>query len=80
MVWAILATILCCQIPGIVAIVYAAQVSSKLLAGDYAGAVDSSNKAKIWCWVAAGLWLIGVVIYGLILVIAGVTGFSSEMR
>lgn len=58
---AILATLFCCQPFGIVAIVYAAQVSNKMTSGDYNGAVDSSQKAKTWCWVAfgAGLLLCG---------------------
>jgi hypothetical protein len=37
---------------GIVAIVNSAQVNSKLKAGDYEGALDCSNKAKKWGWVA----------------------------
>ena len=57
LVHAILATIFCCLPFGIVSIVYAAQVNSKLLAGDYAGAVDSSNKAKTWFWISFGIGL-----------------------
>src|SRR5258708_7411217 len=54
---AILATICCCLPFGIPAIVFAAQVNSKLAAGDVAGAQESSRKAKMWCWIAlaAGL-------------------------
>lgn len=55
---AILVTVFCCQPLGIVAIVYAAQVNSKLTAGDYVGAADSSAKARIWCWVAFGAPLV----------------------
>jgi len=55
---AILTTIFCCLPFGIVAIVYAAQVNSKLQAGDYNGAVHSSRNAKIWSWVSFGLGLI----------------------
>ena len=52
LVWAILCTICCCVPLGIVAIVYAAQVNSKIAAGDVSGARDASDKAKIWCIVA----------------------------
>ena len=48
LVQAILVTLFCCLPFGIVSIVYAAQVNSKLAAGDYAGALDSSQKAKTW--------------------------------
>ncbi|HET9671996.1 MAG TPA: CD225/dispanin family protein [Actinomycetota bacterium] len=64
LVWAILVTLFCFLPTGIVAIVYSSQVSSKLAAGDYAGAVQSSNKAKTWSIVSA---VIGVVfILGLV--------------
>jgi hypothetical protein len=60
---AILVTIFCCLPFGIVAIVYAAQVNTKLQAGDYAGAADASKKAKTYSWVAFGLGLAGTLIY-----------------
>ena len=44
---AILVTLCCCVPAGIVAIVYAAQVNSKLGAGDIAGAQESARLAKI---------------------------------
>lgn len=51
LVGAILTTIFCCQIGGIVAIVYAAQVNSKLAAGDVPGAQAASKNAKTWITV-----------------------------
>jgi hypothetical protein len=53
----ILCTVFCCLPTGIAAIVFAAQVNNRLRAGDLAGAVGSSNKAKLWCWVSFGLGL-----------------------
>src|SRR5262245_21143379 len=47
-----LVTLFCCLIPGIVAIVNAAQVNSKLVAGDYEGAQRASDLAKVWCWIS----------------------------
>ena len=68
LVWAILITIaslfFCCivgTIPGIVAIVFAAQVNSKLNAGDTAGAQRASGTAKLWCWITTGLCAIGLL-------------------
>jgi hypothetical protein len=49
---AILCTIFCCIPFGIVAIVFAAQASSKLNTGDVTGAQQASARARIWCWVA----------------------------
>lgn len=49
----------CCWIlptaAGIPAIVFAAQVNTKLAAGDVPGALHSSRLARIWCWVSFGL-------------------------
>jgi hypothetical protein len=69
LVWAIAITIaslcLCCivgTIPGIVAIVFATQVNSKLNAGDRAGAEQASKNAKLWCWITTGLCILGLVL------------------
>lgn len=58
---AIASTLLCCLPAGIVGIVYASQVTSKWQMGDFAGARDSSDKAKMWSIISivAGL-LVGV--------------------
>jgi len=62
LVFAILTTFFCCQILGIVSIIYAAQVNSRWNAGDVAGANDASRNAKLWAWIAFGSGLlIGVV-------------------
>src|SRR5690349_461370 len=58
LVQSILVTILCCLPFGIPAIIFAAQVNGKLAVGDIEGAKASSDKAKMWCWIAAG---VGVV-------------------
>jgi hypothetical protein len=57
----ILVTLCCCQIPGIVAIVYAAQVNGLIRAGEFAGARRASRLAWIWVWVAFGIGvLVGI--------------------
>ena len=48
LVGAILTTIFCCQIGGIVAIIYAAQVNTKLARGDVEGAQAASKTANTW--------------------------------
>jgi hypothetical protein len=60
LVQAILCTLCCCLPFGIVAIVYSSQVNSKLLAGDYDGAQESSKKARLWCWLSFGF---GIALY-----------------
>lgn len=71
LVFAILATVFCCLPAGIPAIVYAAQVNSKMQGGDLAGAQAASNNAKMWCLISLGLGLGSIVLYG-VLIMAGV--------
>lgn len=59
MAWAIICTIMCCTIPGIVAIVYATKVSRRYAMGDYEGAERASETGAWWC--------IGSIIAGLAL-------------
>ena len=63
LVQAILVTIFCCLPFGIVSIVFAAQVNGKVAIGDYAGARETSNKAKTWAWVSFGVGLAGLLIW-----------------
>jgi hypothetical protein len=70
LVQAILCTLFCCLPAGIVSIVFAAQVNSKLAAGDYLGARDASDKAKTWAWVSFGVGLAVALIYVLIFAVS----------
>jgi uncharacterized membrane protein YhaH (DUF805 family) len=86
LVWAILTTILCCLPLGIVSIVFAAQVNTKWAAGDYAGARDSSQKAKrfaIWSAVTgvvlAVLYLVAMLVFGIAVGPGGQTGTDPDL-
>lgn len=71
----IIVTLLCCLPCGIVAIVYSAQVNGKISAGDIAGAMDCSKKAKMWGWIAFGLGLAAILVQ-VLLTLAG-AGFAA---
>lgn len=67
MVGAILTTIFCCLIGGIVAIIYASKVNTKLAQGDVEGAIAASNTANNWIIanIVVGLfWLVLAVVAG----------------
>lgn len=76
---AIVATILCCPPLGIVSIIFAAQVNSKVASGDIAGAMESSKKAKMFMFIAVGLglltWVIVIVLW---IFVFGMAAFSSR--
>ena len=69
LVQAILCTLFCCLPAGIVSIVYAAQVNSKLAIGDRAGAIQSSENAKKWAWVSFGVTVGLIAIYIVIAIV-----------
>ena len=68
----IVVTILCCWPFGIPAIVYAAKVDGLVSRGQYAEARDASDKAKMWAWISFGSALVVIVLYILLVVVAGV--------
>lgn len=79
----ILVTIFCCWPAGIPAIVFAAQVNTKLAQGDVGGALESSRKAKMWTWIAfgvgLGLGLIYLVFFVVTLVMQSDGGSFGEL-
>ena len=63
LVWSVIITILCCLIPGIVAIIYSASVSSKYFRGDIEGAKRASRNAQIWCIISIVTGIIWATLY-----------------
>ncbi|MEX2983301.1 CD225/dispanin family protein [Streptomyces sp. C36] len=62
LVWAIISIILFWPL-GIAAVIFAAQVNSKYEMGDYAGAADSSSKARLFSLIATIIAAIGIVLF-----------------
>ena len=72
LVQSILVTLCCCLPAGIPAIVFAAQVNSKLQAGDVNGALNSSKNARTWCWVSFGLGIAAVIVQFLLVAVGAI--------
>lgn len=68
-------SLFCCMPLGIAAIIFAAQVNGKVAAGDMAGALDASKKAKMFSFIAIGLGLAFILIY--IIFIVFTVGLSA---
>ena len=75
LVWAILSTICCCLPFGIVSIIYATQVNSLYLSGQYAAAQDSASKASKWAMIATISGVVIGVAYFLFYVLVGTAAF-----
>lgn len=63
LIWSILVTIFCCFIPGIVAIIFSSQVSTRYMIGDFEGARRASRLAEIWIIVSFVLGVITATLY-----------------
>ncbi len=77
LVFAILTTIFCCLILGIVSIVFAAQVNSRWNSGDTQGALDASKNAKLWAWIAFGSGILIAIAFAILAglgILAGILG------
>src|SRR5258708_34309040 len=57
LVQSILVTLFCCLPFGVVGIVFATQVNSKLAQGDFAGALNASKQAKMGSWISFAMVL-----------------------
>jgi Interferon-induced transmembrane protein len=65
---AILVTLLCFLPTGFAAIYYSNQVTAKHNVGDFPGALDASNKTKMWCFVSLA---VGLVLWFLVVASSG---------
>lgn len=63
MIWSVLSTVFCCFIPGIVAIVFSSQVSSRYYSGDIEGSKRASRRAEIWIIVSFILGVLSSTLY-----------------
>ena len=63
LIWSVLSTVFCCFIPGIIAIIFSSQVSSKYYAGDIEGSKRASRNAEIWIIVSVVLGVLAATLY-----------------
>jgi Interferon-induced transmembrane protein len=69
----------CCFPLGIIGVIFAAQVNGKVAAGDIAGAIDASKKAKLFSYIFLGLAILGWGGYLIFwLVIGGLSIFANS--
>lgn len=74
LILAVITTFICCQVTGVVSIIYAARVNAKWDGGDYQGAIEDSKNAKLWGFIGligGAILIISIMIfYGAIIAAA----------
>lgn len=81
LVWAILATVVCCLPLGIVSIVKSTSVDKLWALGDFAGAQRAADEAKKWAmWSAiiGALWIVAVFAFWIIMVITSAASINHS--
>lgn len=78
LVESILVTIFCCQILGIISIIYSAGVESKFYRGDIAGAESSSKTAKTLVIISVVFGIFAVIAVGIMAVLGVFAGYYNS--
>lgn len=71
LLWSVLATVCCCFLPGIVAIVFSSRVSKCYYEGDLEGAEKASRLAQIWIIVSFVLGLVSSTLWFPLVMVSG---------
>lgn len=72
LIWSILVTVFCCFIPGIIAVIFSSQVSSRYYSGDIEGARRASRTAEIWIIVSFVLGVLSATLYLPFMLVGGI--------
>lgn len=78
LVESILVTIFCCQILGIISIIYSAGVESKFYRGDIAGAESSSKTAKTLVIISVAFGIFAFIAVGIMAVLGVFAGYYNS--
>jgi len=74
---AVIVTFICCMPLGAVALIFAAQVDGRRLAGQWEDAKKSSESARLWCWIAFGVGVVFWTLYAALIIVIMILGISA---
>ena len=80
--WIVLAAVeifTCCQLTGIISLIFAILGHVAADKGDFAEAAGKIKTAKIWFWVGLGLGLLFVILYVVLVALGIAAGLAEEI-
>ena len=75
--WAAIVSLICCTLFGVISLIFSLQVSSKWQIGDYHGAQDAANKAKIFGLIGVIGGVVNVLFWIFYIFVWGVWGATT---
>ena len=72
--WAIVVNLCCCNVLGLVSVIFAAQSGAKWHAGDADGAWEAHRQAVIFAWIGFGIGALIGVGYAALIVLGAISG------
>jgi hypothetical protein len=76
---AVVVTFICCMPLGAVALIYAAQVNGRQIAGQWQEAKKSSDSARLWCWIGFGAGIVFWTFYIILIVVVMILGSMGRI-
>lgn len=76
---AVVVTFICCMPLGAVALIFAAQVNGRQIAGQWEEARKSSDSARLWCWIAFGAGIVFWTCYVILIVVIMVLSSRGQI-
>jgi hypothetical protein len=73
-IWGALVTIFCCNVLGVISLIYAGMANTELARGNMPGYHANRRTSFIWLWVALGIGIVFSVLYAVIVVGGAVAG------
>ncbi len=76
---AVIVTFICCMPLGAVALIFAAQVNGRQIAGQWEEARKSSESARLWCWIAFGVGIVFWTLYITLIIVIMILGSKGQL-
>jgi hypothetical protein len=71
--FALVTTVTCCPVTGVVAMLHALRAMDRARCGDEAGRTTAAAQARLWAWITVVLGLVFYAVVALLFIVVGVS-------